>query len=248
MGPHGRLLSRKDEDMMISGYHWNISDFETPVFGSYEALDLDRSLCSDRHSRYSAYGYTEGNETSRASEIDWEHVNWAQLQQECLQRNAARYSTTEPNQKSIWALYKSLDPELQQTPSSNSSSEHSAKPRGATQPQAEPRTAVILRSWIGMQYTEPDLFNIRSMIMELSLYSGGEYEVILLIDCQDQALPEENDEAAWTTFKDNLLPPELRGMAVFFNDDILWEWYPEIDVHAYVSFTRKRSLWPLTPF
>jgi hypothetical protein len=25
IGPHGRLLSRQEEDTMMSGYHWNIS-------------------------------------------------------------------------------------------------------------------------------------------------------------------------------------------------------------------------------
>jgi hypothetical protein len=186
--------------------------------------------------------HSESFRSGEAAEIDWEHVDWAQLQQECLQRNALRYSTTEPNEKSIWGLYKSLDPEMHKAPPPESSLKHLEETRKAAQPKPKPRTGVILRSWIGMEYTENDLYNIRSMIMELSLYSGGEYEVILLVDCQDKQLPKEKDDAAWTAFKEKHLPQELRGLAVFFNNKMLKDWYPEIDVHVYVFSLRKRGL------
>ena len=68
--------------------------------------------------------HSESVSSSEAAEIDWEHVDWAQLQQKCLQRNALRYSTSEPNEKSIWGLYKSLDPEMQRRPPPESSLKH----------------------------------------------------------------------------------------------------------------------------
>lgn len=85
-----------------------------------------------------------------------------------------------------------------------------------------------------MKYTTNDIHNIRAMVMELSLLSGAEYEVILLIDAKDEMLPEPMDNFAMDSFKEEYLPKELRGLAVFFNTELLEDWYPTIDVHEYV--------------
>ncbi|KAJ5503819.1 hypothetical protein N7463_006693 [Penicillium fimorum] len=231
IGPGGQPLSRKNEDMMMSGFRWNTSDFPTPIFGSYESWNLNKSLCADRYSRYGAYGYLQGNETTqihdshntngsnKTTEIDWKKVDWANLQSECLQRNSDRYRT-QPSEERIVALYKSLDKDLKPREPLNETS------------KIQSRTAVILRSWLGMKYTENDLYHIRSMIMELALYSGAEYELILMIDCQGEKLPKKSDNAAWKSFEEEHLPQELRNLAVWFNTDMLNDWYPAIDVHA----------------
>lgn len=82
-----------------------------------------------------------------------------------------------------------------------------------------------------MKYTTNDIHNIRAMIMELSLLSGAEYEAILLIDTKDEVLPDQMDNVAMGSFKEENLPEELRGLAVFFNTKLLEDWYPTIDVH-----------------
>lgn len=181
---------------------------------------MNKSLCADRYSRYGAYGYLHGNEPTRIhnwngtfgsnepAEIDWQQVDWAHLQHECLQRNSDRYRRQQSEGK-ITALYKSLNFNVQ-----------SREPLNKTD-RAHPRAAVILRSWIGIKYTENDLYHIRSMIMEPSLYSGAEYELILLSDCQGEKMPKETDHAAWETFKAKLLPQELRSLAAWFNADML---------------------------
>ncbi|QQK46278.1 Reticulocyte-binding protein 2-like protein a [Penicillium digitatum] len=181
----------------MSGFHWNTTDFPKPIFGSHESWSLNKSLCADRYSRYGAYGYLH----------DWQQVDWAHLQHECLQRNSDRYRRQQSEGK-ITALYKSLNFNVQ-----------SREPLNKTD-RAHPRAAVILRSWIGIKYTENDLYHIRSMIMEPSLYSGAEYELILLSDCQGEKMPKETDHAAWETFKAKLLPQELRSLAAWFNADI----------------------------
>jgi hypothetical protein len=154
-------------------------------------------------------------------------VDWAHLQYECLQRNSVRYRT-QPSEGKIFALYKSLDSDVQPR-----------EPLNGTD-KMQPRTAVILRSWIGMKYTENDLYHIRSMLMELSLYSGAEYELILLIDSQGKKLPKKDDHAAWKAFNAKHLPQELRSLAVWFNAEILKDWYPGIEVHVYVFAPRAR--------
>jgi hypothetical protein len=95
----------------------------------------------------------------------------------------------------------------------------------------KPRTAVVLRTWTDMEYTENDLHYIRSIIMELSLLSGAEYEVILLVDAKDTELPHPADRAGLDNLKSSL-PRELQDLAIFFNSQILEDWYPKIDTHV----------------
>lgn len=82
-----------------------------------------------------------------------------------------------------------------------------------------------------MKYTTNDIHNIRAMVMELSLLSGAEYEVIILVDANDQILPNPMDNVAMDSLKEEYLPEELRELAVFFNTKLLEDWYPTIDVH-----------------
>ncbi|KAJ5192043.1 uncharacterized protein N7498_011028 [Penicillium cinerascens] len=99
------------------------------------------------------------------------------------------------------------------------------------EPRIQPRTAVIMRTWLSKRYTDDDLHFIRAIIMELALHSGGEYEVVLLVDCKDTELPNSMDTVAMDKFKAKHLPQELGELAVFFNTKILETWYPKIKVH-----------------
>ncbi|KAJ5670293.1 uncharacterized protein N7477_005656 [Penicillium maclennaniae] len=63
----------------------------------------------------------------------------------------------------------------------------------------QPRTAVIMRTWLSKRCMDDDLHFIRAMIMELALHSGGEYEVVLLVDCKDTELPNSMEPPLpWT--------------------------------------------------
>ena len=51
------------------------------------------------------------------------------------------------------------------------------------------RSAVIFRSYNGLVYTSDMLRVMRSVIMELVLGSGGEYEAFLLVQVKDEIVP-----------------------------------------------------------
>ena len=94
------------------------------------------------------------------------------------------------------------------------------------------RTAIVLRTWDCYEYKEEDLYNLRSLIVETTLSSGGEYAIFLLVHVRD---PERNifgSEANYAAALDELLPPELRPMAVLFDNSLLESWYPKIKDHA----------------
>ena len=195
-------------------------DFPMPIFGSYEAWNLNRSFCVDRHSRYRAYGY--GDQTHK---VQWQDVNWATLQKDCLQRNADRYQPSDIREKT-----STLHREQEEGTAELHGRDKRETNRDHTAAIYKPRIAVVLRTWLDMEYTNDALYYIRSMIMELSLLSGAEYEVILLVDAKDTKLPYPADKADLDSLKKSL-PLELRDLAVFFNSEILEDWYPEIGVH-----------------
>ncbi|KAJ6179581.1 hypothetical protein N7519_010042 [Penicillium mononematosum] len=217
-GPNGLDLDRRDAETAMKAFRWNQS---APIFGSYEAWNLDRSVCADRYSRYAAYGYADEGE-----KVQWQDVNWATLQQDCLQRNADRYQPSKIGEKTR-TLHKEHDKE---TDEHRWSGEKTETDRNKTSAFFKPRTAVVLRTWLGMEYTEDDLYYVRSIIMELSLLSGAEYEVIILVDTKDVEVPHPADKAGLDSLKSSL-PRELQDLAVFFNSEILKDWYPKIDIH-----------------
>ena len=203
-------------------------DFPMPIFGSYEAWKLDRSLCTDRYSRYAPYGYAdEGSENNGGNNVQWQDVNWATLQQDCLHLNENRYQPSTVSEKPR-TLHKEHD---KKTDEYRWSGEKIQTDRSNASAILKSRTAVVLRTWLGMEYTEDDIYYIRSIIMELSLLSGAEYEVILLVDAKSIDLPHPADTVGLDGLKKKSLPRELQDLAVFFNARILKDWYPKIDVH-----------------
>ncbi|CAG8876393.1 unnamed protein product [Penicillium nalgiovense] len=100
LGPRGRDLDRRSAEDMVQVYKGQQAGFPAPRFGSYEALDLDGNVCTDRYSRFGAYGYDDDGEDevpgfTRPSAVPWCEVDWHMLQNLCLERNADRYDSTE---------------------------------------------------------------------------------------------------------------------------------------------------------
>ncbi|KAL4820355.1 hypothetical protein BDW67DRAFT_172598 [Aspergillus spinulosporus] len=97
----------------------------------------------------------------------------------------------------------------------------------------EKRTAVILRAWHNMMWTENMQQYVRSLVMELSLHSGGEYEVFLLTHVKDNEIPlyaADGDSNA-QSLKEKFIPREFWDMTIFFSDETLMAWYPSVEEH-----------------
>ncbi|CAF9919556.1 MAG: hypothetical protein ALECFALPRED_001216 [Alectoria fallacina] len=93
------------------------------------------------------------------------------------------------------------------------------------------RTAVLLRAWQGMEYTSELLQSVRSMISELSLHTGGEYSIYLMVEIKDKDRPILNSpgSGAYQKALDDIVPREFHNMTILFNQDLLEAWYPTID-------------------
>ncbi|KAL3430416.1 hypothetical protein BDV09DRAFT_189300 [Aspergillus tetrazonus] len=204
-GPRGRTLNRRNHKDIVLAYPGIQRDFPVPIFGSYDALGLDGNTCTTRLSRLSAYGYGEF-ETDAALvstgipspvKVDWNKVRWGLLQAQCLQRNLHRYTATDEH------------PMGHILPLRPKTALPSGKDDGMS-PHNERRAAVVLRAWHNMTWTENMKQYVRSLVMELSLHSGGDNAQCL---------------------KEKFSPREFWDMTVFFSEETLKAWYPNVEEH-----------------
>ena len=224
--------------------------FPKPSLGSYSVLDIDPELCYERDTRLGVYALPDGTR----DEIDWGdlQLDCLDLNQARFELRgpandlvATEYGSTSPQQKSSASDASSILPD---SPDKQTLKRWSlARPRLETcgiecerpgQPQQravktvktikEKRTAVLLRSYTGKRYTENDRYIIRSLVSELNLQSGGEYQVFLLVHVKDQ------DVNLWdnTTYEKLLqgsVPKEFRGMTLLWNDAFVQDTYPKLE-------------------
>ncbi|CAI6334706.1 unnamed protein product [Periconia digitata] len=188
-----------------------------PFFGSYEEMGMDEKVCFDRFGRFGPYGYSysrdqggfdlatkfekAGSELMWRNEkkIDYREVNWGKAQKRCLAKNQVRFQKNET---------KKADQE---------------------QPKKEKikRHAYVLRTWTGYKYSDTQILTIRAMINELSLKSGGEYDVHFLLHVKDDSIPIWSSEEMYQkTIEDNL-PKEFWGMATLWSEQQMKMYYPE---------------------
>lgn len=211
-------------------------------------MGLDAYVCSDRFSRLRTYGYYNyTNYPVSASkgpvQTNWNEVNWGSLQTQCFERNAGRYSQIQTQPRPITHS-------LPARPISRSPTMNIRRGRYKTppsDPRHKARSAVILRAWHDMEWTDNLKQSVRSLVMELSLHSGAEYEVFILCHVKDASIPLNTDDAeAMRNLKSRFIPREFQEMAVLFNDKTLESWYLDINDHRYstTSPTVVNSLAP----
>ncbi|KAL3470225.1 hypothetical protein BJX99DRAFT_264438 [Aspergillus californicus] len=221
-GPRGRTISRENPEDMVLAYPGVQKDFPYPAYGSYEALELDGCSCTTRASRLGAYGYTEPAPDSITSGIPWDSVNWKTLQSQCLERNANRYTIASERPPSDVLPLKPLRTAIPREDEGDQSS-----------PSAKTRSAVVLRAWHDMEWTENMRHHVRSLVMELSLHSGAEYEVFLLTHVRENNIPlyGPNEDDNVRLLKEKFIPPEFWDITILFNEQTLESWYPKVEEH-----------------
>ncbi|TGO53174.1 hypothetical protein BCON_0128g00010 [Botryotinia convoluta] len=91
----------------------------------------------------------------------------------------------------------------------------------------KPRTAIMIRSYSGKKWNDNDKQNVRSLITELALKSGGEYEVFLLVHIRNSTIAIENDTDYIEALQKNV-PKEFHDIAVLWNEAYVQGFYPLI--------------------
>ncbi|KAK7739121.1 hypothetical protein SLS53_005757 [Cytospora paraplurivora] len=197
-----------------------------PALGSYELLDIREDVCYDRFGRYGPYGLgysledggvgevmtteNEGNRYvwSNTGRINYHGVDWGKLQERCFERNHRRFRGPDEKQNNDYG---------------------SQKPR--SHPSAVPkqkigRIAIVVRSYVGFQWTHLSILNFRAMISELSLRSGGEYTVHFLLHVKDNDQPIWADAETVQRILDTNMPPEFKSITTLWSQAQMELLYP----------------------
>ncbi|KAK0624681.1 hypothetical protein B0T17DRAFT_493046 [Bombardia bombarda] len=222
--------------------------FPNSVLGSYELLSLPEDICFDRFGRYGPYGYgysvgkgglgvgeqseKEGSEAvwKSTKEVDFRNVDWAEAQRRCYKANAQRYKLTEPRSIPPHGFYigeKAEDNKLKSRAEAKSETLKSIKPN-QTEAVTEtstttggdiPRTAIVIRCWDELLWGAEETLNVRALIAELSLASGGRYDVHLLVQVRNDARnPVWADDETYRAHIQATVPAEFQGMVTLWSE------------------------------
>ena len=214
------------------------TDSIEPLLGSYEASGLDGSVVFDRTGRFTAYGLDEFDtwtmeDKEDSNEFSWDDVAWGDLQDACVDANAQRFKHVDERP----------DSSIQYSNIKHKHPNRAGKTGSTTKPSVEAskvkRTAILIRVWTGVDWTADAVMNIRALIAEASLTSGGKYQVFILLHVKDEQVPlfVGEDEPEKTIAKN--VPPEFRSITEVWNHAQIRGLYSNIAEHAFVG----RSPW-----
>lgn len=253
LGPTGKVL----EDIRV--FKGRPRDFPEPAFGSYNVLGLDHNLCFERETRLGQYGILPVLDEN-GNEINWDEVNWGELQDQCLEKNQARFASEGPRNKYVDPDASSAESKRgslsdrgytvdqehilhtvkwfwrrragKQTPGWGSGqSTDGIKQRSKGESKLEPRTALLLRSFSGKTYTDNDKQVIRSLITELNLRTGGEYHVFLFVHVKESEWDIWTDDGYEAALEQHV-PAEFRSIAILWNDEMVERMYTNLTPKA----------------
>lgn len=161
-------------------------------------------------------------------EVDYTGVQWVAAQDACVYKNRMRFgdvaNTTSSNENFLQmhagktqndARPRAVDGETPKT--SNQTKVVHGVPHTIAKTFL-PRTAIVIRTWWDRQYSAEDITYLRSMIVELSLLSGGEYTIQFLIHVRDDNVPIWADRKIYDRVLENSLPKEFRGMGFLWSE------------------------------
>lgn len=173
--------------------------------------------------RYGPYGFGEDKDTYNRTKVDWDTVDWGSLQDSCFERNRLRFPRLAPSVRVrndvrfTWRNQTTIKP----NPSWNEFN-------------TSRRTALVIRGWANFEYKPEDLWNIRSLIVETALRTGGEYAVVLLVHIQYRESNIFKSKADYdAAFEAAKIPLELQSISVLWDDHLLESWYEAVEEHRW---------------
>ncbi|KAL1586566.1 hypothetical protein WHR41_05365 [Cladosporium halotolerans] len=222
VGPRGRRLNESAEDI-VKAFSALPHGFPEVAIGDAGVTGVDTSKCFDRYHRYGPYGLGQDDRKEVKdwqepfSKPDWSTVGWGRLQDECVVENKERWAP-----KARVAVDTTPVQEMPNKPIEQVQEDTDE----ANKPQYHHRTALLIRTWEGYTYTENDLQAIRALITELSLLSGGEYQVFLFVNIKDNNANLFDEKVRRDLLAS--VPRELQDISILWNEGIMQYWYPDV--------------------
>ncbi|KAI1373416.1 hypothetical protein F4677DRAFT_462364 [Hypoxylon crocopeplum] len=178
---------------------------QPPVVGDAASIG-DPGRCLSASSRLDQY--------QQSQDRNWRRVRWGEVQRCCFRAGRHSHVASESgNHDNIWFQM----PEKLETKVTT---------------DAKGRTAVVLRTWDDYNYTDTRLAWLRALITEISLHSGGAYEVFLLVNVKDDSISLGQNSNIYEQKLRDCVPREFRDMALLYNQKVLEAWYPKVKEHG----------------
>ncbi|KAK1239725.1 hypothetical protein MKX07_001179 [Trichoderma sp. CBMAI-0711] len=186
-----------------------------PSIGSHSIFGIRDDVCFDRFGRYGPYGFgyklvdggsdvgvdteSSGSEAvwEKTGQINYGQIDWGDVQERCAAANKHRFAEPDPDTESL---------------------NFDEGKKG--------RIAVVIRLYTGFQWTQLAVLNFRAMITELSLKSGGEYNVHFLLHVKDNDTPIWSDDVTVQMLLDSNVPPEFHGLVTLWSEAQMELFYP----------------------
>ncbi|KAL5408524.1 hypothetical protein PMIN03_006491 [Paraphaeosphaeria minitans] len=200
------------------------------VIGSYDLLGLRKDVCFERFGRLGPYGLgyskrrggtgaamegdREGSEKvwEQTGEVDFREVRWNQVLSRCLEKNKERFKHSPKTLEHSFQTITARDAGVKK--GNSTYGEYPKKEHN----KLLPRTAVLIRTWSDYEYDDEDIMYLRSLISELSIGSGGEYEVHFLIHVKDDNKQIWAVEEVYQEVLNKSLPTEFAGMGMLWSE------------------------------
>jgi hypothetical protein len=171
-----------------------------PAIGSYDLLGIRGDVCFDRFGRLGPYGFEKGlgvsaedNFVLQEGQIDYAAVDKDDGGINWGRAQTKCYEANKARFTSSWSLFKSR--------------------------KILPRSAVVIRTWTGFEWTELMTINMRAIINELALKSGGEYDVHILMHVKEEGDNEwfYRNETISKRVIETYVPAEFREMVTLWS-------------------------------
>lgn len=211
-----------------------------PLFGSHSLLGIRDDVCFDRFGRYGPYGLGYSKEeggtglaldtenagaeqiwSTKSGKIDYSSVDWASAQRRCYEANEERFVAAGRN-GSLPTEY-SAPGDMLSMPSQDLNTTEVSGTSGLTKIE---RTAIVMRCYAGFKWSLHSVLNMRALVSELALRSGGEYDVHILLHARDTNIPIWADKETAQEFIANNIPREFRGLVTLWSEDQMRILYP----------------------
>lgn len=189
------------------GLPQNLAD---PFYGSYEELGLPEDVCFDRFGRLGPYGY--GYNASQGGLGPGNMSEHAGAEKVFQQAGIIDYRNMN------WGEAQQRCYEKNQVRFAEDQ---------ASGKQRVQRHAYVLRTWTGFYYNEHQIFSLRAMINELSLKSGGEYDVHFLVHVKDDSIPIWANEDVYRKTLEENVPREFWNISTLWSEQQMRMYYPE---------------------
>ena len=226
-GPSGRPVQENHGDVPRA-YNAAPKGMPLPFTGSAEALGMSTDICLDRVQRYGPYSHNLA-QSQPSTQVDWTKAHWGHLQDKCVEANKGRWA---PNARKPPVMTPDFETPMEQIDKIREIDPEVFKKAGpsanATHQQYHPRTAVLIRTWEGYDYAQNDIVAVRSMVTELSLATGGEYQVFLFVNIKNRGDPIYEDSEVYQAMLERFVPEELRDIAILWNEDAPELMYPNV--------------------